>query len=79
VAPIFFFNLFTLFIDGCEPPYGCWDLNSGPLEEQSALLTTEPSLQPVAPILAVAPDSGSVTGQLYTWDSLWHAEFYRDG
>jgi hypothetical protein len=23
-----------------------WDLNSGPLKEQSALLTTEPSLQP---------------------------------
>jgi hypothetical protein len=33
-------------IDGCEPPCGCWELNSGPLEEQSVLLTTEPSLQP---------------------------------
>jgi hypothetical protein len=32
--------------DGCEPPCDCWDLNSGPLEEQSVLLTTEPSLQP---------------------------------
>jgi hypothetical protein len=32
--------------DGCEPPYGCWELNSGPLEEQSVLLTAEPSLQP---------------------------------
>jgi hypothetical protein len=31
---------------GCEPPCGCWDLNSGPLEEQSVLLTTEPSRQP---------------------------------
>jgi len=31
--------------DGCEPPCGCWDLNSGPLEEQSVLLTTEPILQ----------------------------------
>jgi hypothetical protein len=20
--------------DGCEPPRGCWELNSGPLEEQ---------------------------------------------
>jgi hypothetical protein len=30
--------------DGCEPLCGCWDLNSGPLEEQSVLLTTEPSL-----------------------------------
>jgi hypothetical protein len=29
---------------GCESPCGCWELNSGPLEEQSVLLTTEPSL-----------------------------------
>jgi len=36
-----------LITDGCEPPCGCWDLNSGPLEEQSVLLTTEPSLQPI--------------------------------
>jgi hypothetical protein len=32
--------------DVWEPPCGCWDLNSEPLEEQSVLLTTEPSLQP---------------------------------
>jgi hypothetical protein len=32
--------------DGCEPPCSCWELNSGPLEEQSVLLTTELSLQP---------------------------------
>ncbi|ERE68196.1 coiled-coil domain-containing protein 18 [Cricetulus griseus] len=36
-----------LIMDGCEPPCGCWKLNSGPLEEQSVLLTSEPSLQPV--------------------------------
>ena len=35
-----------LVTDGCEPPCGCWDLNSGPSEEQSVLLTTEPSRQP---------------------------------
>ena len=29
--------------DGCEPPCGCWKLNSEPLEEQSVLLATEPS------------------------------------
>jgi len=23
--------------DACEPPSGCWGLNSGPLEEQSVL------------------------------------------
>ena len=33
-------------IDGSEPPCGCWELNSGPLEEQPVLLTAEPSLQP---------------------------------
>jgi hypothetical protein len=32
--------------DGYEPPCGCWDLNLGPLEEQSVLLTAEPSHQP---------------------------------
>jgi hypothetical protein len=37
--------------DGCEPPCGCWDLNSGPLEEQSVLLTSEPSLQPHVQLL----------------------------
>jgi hypothetical protein len=31
---------------GCEPPCGSWDLNSGPLKEQSVLFTTKPSLQP---------------------------------
>jgi hypothetical protein len=34
-----------LITDGFEPPCGCWELNSGPLEEQSVLLTAEPSLQ----------------------------------
>jgi hypothetical protein len=31
---------------GCEPPCDCWEINSGPLEEQSVLLAAEPSLQP---------------------------------
>ena len=34
-----------LITDGCEPPCGCWELNSGPLEEQAMLLTSEPFLQ----------------------------------
>jgi hypothetical protein len=34
---------------GCEPPCGCWDLNLGPLEEQSVLLPAEPSHQPQYP------------------------------
>ncbi len=36
----------VLITDGCEPPCGCWHLNSGPLEEHLVLLPTEPSLQP---------------------------------
>ena len=35
-----------LITNGCGLPCGCWELNSGPLEEQAELLTTEPSLQP---------------------------------
>ena len=34
-----------LITDGCGPPCGCWELNSGPWEEQPVLLTTEPSFQ----------------------------------
>jgi hypothetical protein len=37
--------------DGCEPPCGSWELNSEPLEEQSVLVTSEPSLQPKRHIL----------------------------
>ena len=35
-----------LIMGGCEPPCGCWDLNSEPSEEQSVPLPTEPSHQP---------------------------------
>jgi hypothetical protein len=31
--------------DSCELPCRCWELNPSPLEEQSVLLTTMPSLQ----------------------------------
>jgi hypothetical protein len=31
--------------DVCESPGGCWELNSGPLEEQSVLLSAESFLQ----------------------------------
>ena len=33
-----------LITDGCEPPCGCWDLNSGSSGEQSVFLTAEPYL-----------------------------------
>jgi hypothetical protein len=39
------FHLF-LVTGGCEPPCSCWELNSWPPEEQSVLLTIEPSHQP---------------------------------
>jgi hypothetical protein len=42
-------------MDGCEPPCGCWDLNSGPSEEQSVLITSEPSLQPPSLFLKIHP------------------------
>jgi hypothetical protein len=35
-----------IITDGCEPPCRCWELNLGPLEEQSVLLIAEKSLQP---------------------------------
>ena len=35
-----------LITDGYELPCGCWALNSGPSEEQSELLPSEPSHQP---------------------------------
>jgi hypothetical protein len=52
----FFFNVNTLSLSSdtpeqgigshyrwCEPPCGCWEMNSGPLEEQTVLLTAEPA------------------------------------
>jgi hypothetical protein len=36
-----------LITGGCEPPCGCWDLNSGPSEDKSVFLPAEPSLQPL--------------------------------
>jgi hypothetical protein len=37
--------------DGCEPPCCFWELNSGPWEEQSVLLTPEPSFQTLCQLL----------------------------
>jgi hypothetical protein len=35
----------ALELQGVELPCGCWELNLGPLKEQSMLLTSEPPLQ----------------------------------
>jgi hypothetical protein len=32
-----------LITDGCEPPCGCWKLNSGPMEEQAASALISPA------------------------------------
>ena len=46
-----------LITGGCEPPCGCWDLNSVPSEEQSVLLTSEPSLQPLDEVIFIKKQS----------------------
>jgi hypothetical protein len=33
--------------DGCETPCGCWNWDTGPLEEQTVLLIVEPRLHPL--------------------------------
>ena len=45
----------TGFSDSCELPCGCWELNLGPREEQSVLLSTKPSLQPAFPLFKDSP------------------------
>jgi hypothetical protein len=47
-----------IIIDDDEPPCGCWDLNSGPLEEQSVHLTAEPSLQHQKVFLIIVCEAG---------------------
>ena len=34
----------------CEPPFGCRESNTGPLEEEPVLLTTGSFLQPLLPL-----------------------------
>jgi hypothetical protein len=57
--------------DGCEPPCGCWELNSGPQEEQSVLLITEPSLQLTEPSLQL-----KCTFRVREADQVWGKEGY---
>ena len=38
----------TIVTDGCETPCGCWEWSSGSQEEQPALSTTQPLLQPLS-------------------------------
>jgi len=57
--------------DGCEPPCGCWELNSGPLEEQSVLLTTKSSLQPPDASFNTRTNSSRVKGNSWFWSQIW--------
>ena len=55
--------------DGSESPCGCWDLNPGPLEEQSVLLTAEPSLQPLNRILILPEQFPPTVDQTFKQES----------
>jgi hypothetical protein len=61
------FRASDLIIDGYEPPWGCWELNSGPPEEHLMFLTVEPSLQPSPPhpfsVCVYTPCAGSALGE----------------
>ncbi|XP_021087116.1 nocturnin isoform X2 [Mesocricetus auratus] len=50
---------------GCEPPYGHWELNPGPLQEQQSILTEESSLQHYTPHTPVS-SMGNGTSRLYS-------------
>lgn len=39
-------SLGTGVVDGCAPPFECWDSNLRPLQEHQVLFTAEPHLQP---------------------------------
>jgi hypothetical protein len=54
---------------GYEPPCGFWELNSGPIEEQSVLLTTEPSLQSQKELLRIKFCVTFSFSICKTWDS----------
>jgi hypothetical protein len=50
-------------MDGCEPPCGCWDLNSGPSEE--------PSLQPQEGATSVSSIASDKPESLGNFQTLW--------
>jgi hypothetical protein len=64
-------------VDGHEPPCGCWDLNSGPLEEQSVLLTTEPSHQPLVTFLLLFYEETPGPRQPIEEEFIWGLQLQR--
>lgn len=59
-----------LITDGCEPLCGCLELISGLLEEQPALLTTEPSVWPYTPNLKNKFNQEQFRGHYLKWKLL---------
>ena len=51
--------------EGCELPFGCWEQNPGPLQEQKVDLRTEPSLKPEHGLLFCLFCSLSLSGSHY--------------
>lgn len=49
----------TRVTDGCEPPCGDWESNSGPLQRQPVLVIAEPSLQPQKSLFYLTEAEGS--------------------
>lgn len=41
--------------DDCSPPYGCWELNPGPVREHLVVFTAEPSLLALGRSLSSLP------------------------
>ena len=54
----------TEVTDNCKPPCGCWELNSGLLEDQPVLSTAEPSLQSETPEVQKVLGPGDEAGKL---------------
>ena len=70
------FRVTDTLIDGPEPPCGCWESNSGPLEDQPMLLTTELAHQPHKSVLLKPRKKGlsvvyrECQGMLHLWKKL---------
>jgi E3 ubiquitin-protein ligase NEDD4 len=65
--------------DSCEPPCGCWELNSGSLEEQSVLITAEPPLQPGSPLKRPQGNEACASCLLASHDRLTYPDPFFHG
>lgn len=52
--------------NSCDPPQGCWELNSGPQQEQQEWLSaTETSFQPLWLIFLLALHGGRIENTIF--------------